>query len=413
MSSTTDTLRTTPLHAWHKAAGANMADFGGYEMPLWYPAGTRQEHLAVLTAAGLFDTCHMASLKIDGRDTLSLLQHCFTRDIAGLADGRCAYGAFLDENGHCLDDALVYRYGEGDFGIVVNAGMGPVITAHLQRHAADREVMVRDLTGLLGKIDIQGPLAARILAPLLADGTVLSDMVYFSFKGRPDDDSTIRLKNGEPLLLSRTGYTGEFGFEIFLAPEAVPGLWQALLDAGRDMGILPCGLAARDSLRSGAVLPLSHQDIGKWPFINHPWPFALPWNPEQSAFTKEFVGRAALEAGSNHHTLPFVGADPRKVGTEQARALDGAGKEIGTVLTCTTDMGITLHEGRIVSVTTPGLPQGIKFRGLSCGFVMVDRPLAPGAQVVLAEGGRSIPVTIVTDVRPDRSARKAMKNFLQ
>lgn len=405
-------LRTTPLHAWHKAAGANMADFGGYEMPLWYPAGTRQEHLAVLTAAGLFDTCHMASLKVEGRDALALLQHCFTRDIAGLQDGRCVYGAFLNEEGHCLDDALVYRYGAGDFGVVVNAGMGPVIAAWLGRHAVGREVELRDLSGALGKIDIQGPAAARILAPLLEDAAVLSAMVYFSFQGRPDDDSAVRLKTGEPLLLSRSGYTGEFGFEIFLAPEATPGLWQALLETGRELGLLPCGLAARDSLRAGAVLPLSHQDIGGWKFLGHPWPFALPWNTDQTAFTKDFVGKAALAAGCDRYTLPFVGADPRKVGTEQARVLDDTGREIGTVLTCTTDMGITLHEGRIVSVTTPGLPADLKFRGLACGFVLVDRPLTPGTGVVLAEGARSIPVTIVTDIRPDRSARKAMKNFL-
>ena len=150
-------------------------------------------------------------------------------------------------------------------------------------------------------MDIQGPLAAKILGRVLADAqAVFAGMPYFSFKGHFDDASpmadAVRLDDGTPILLSRTGYTGEFGFEIFLEPDKIRHLWQRLLVAGESYGIRPCGLAARDSLRAGAVLPLSHQDIGHWPFINHPWPFALPFTADQTGFTKDFIGRTAFQA---------------------------------------------------------------------------------------------------------------------
>ena len=137
----------------------------------------------------------------------------------------------------------------------------------------------------------------------------------------------LRLDDGTPILLSRTGYTGEFGFEIFLAPDKLQILWLRLLEAGHAHGIDPCGLAARDSLRAGAVLPLSHQDIGHWPFINHPWPFALPYTADQSAFTKDFMGRNALEAASDaDYTHAFVGMDLRKINAgEGSRVLDAEG----------------------------------------------------------------------------------------
>ena len=406
-------LRTTPLYPRHTDAGANMAPFGEYEMPLWYTAGAKQEHLAVLTAAGLFDTSHMATLHVTGKDALALLSRCFTRDPGTLAAGRCIYGAFLNEKGYAIDDAIIGRLGDEEFMVVVNSGMGGRLVSHLQNNSVGLDVSIRELSPGLGKIDIQGPQAARILAEVLEDPeSVFSGMVYFSFRGRPDSDSSVRLKNGTPVLVSRTGYTGEFGFELFLNAGSLTGLWDDLLNAGEPYGILPCGLASRDSLRAGAGLPLSHQDIGNWPFVNHPWEFALPWNEEATGFTKDFIGAEALLEGSGLYTCLFAGKDPRKVGAENAEVLDSGGKRIGRVLTCTTDMGITEYEGRIVSVATPDLPDSLRFRGISCGFVQVDRPLVPGTELVLREGKRTIAVSVTDRVRPDRTARKAMSNFL-
>ena len=174
--------------------------------------------------------------------------------------------------------------------------------------SAGGTAVITDLTDRLGKMDIQGPAAAKILGRVLADPkTVFAGMPYFSFKGHFDPASpladAVRLDDGTPILLSRTGYTGEFGFEIFLAPDKIQRLWERLLEAGHSYDIKPCGLAARDSLRAGAVLPLSHQDIGHWPFINHPWPFALPFTADQTGFYQGFhrTGRPGETAGALIH----------------------------------------------------------------------------------------------------------------
>jgi aminomethyltransferase len=226
--------QTTPLHQWHLDAGAHMADFGGYDMPLWYATGVKNEHLAVLTSAGIFDTSHMAYINVDGKDAFALLNYCVTRDLAPLAEGRCVYGAFLDEKGHCLDDALVYKFADTGFMVCVNAGMGESITAHLVAHANHRDVNITDLSGKIAKMDIQGVNAARILSPLIqSPEKVFDHMPYFSFKGHFDAGhpgaGAVNLNDGTPVLLSRSGYTGEFGFEIFLAPHAIVNLWQDVL----------------------------------------------------------------------------------------------------------------------------------------------------------------------------------------
>jgi aminomethyltransferase len=217
--------------------------------------------------------------------------------------------------------------------------------------------------------------------------------------------------DGTPILLSRSGYTGEVGFELFCERDKTVSVWETIMAAGAEFGLTPCGLAARDSLRAGAVLPLSHQDIGHWLYINHPWPFALSFK-QGGGFTKAFLGSKALDdAAGAAHTLTFVGQDLRKVDAHGAKVfLDG--EEIGTVLTCVTDMAIGRHEGRIYSIASPEKPEGLAIKGLSCGFIKVAGPLAPGTQVELRDGKRAIPVTIETDVRPDRSARKALKSFM-
>ncbi|MEW6439413.1 MAG: aminomethyltransferase family protein [bacterium] len=419
--------KRTPLFDWHKAGGAHMMEFGGFEMPLWYPTGAKREHLSVLTQAGLFDTSHMSVLEVRGPGGVDLLQLCFTRDLnacvpprrGALVSGRSVYGAFLNERGECLDDAIVFQLAEERYLVVVNAGMGSVVAAHLEAHRGRMAAEVFDLSEKVGKVDLQGPASARILrAVLSAPESALPGMSYFSFKGHFDvassRESEIRLTDGTPILLSRTGYTGEFGFEIFVRPERLVGLWESLLAAGRDLGLVPCGLAARDSLRVGAVLPLSHQDIGPWPFIRNPWEFALPFRPDRAGFTKDFVGaEALLGAADAEYTFPFVGFDPRKVADRgQAVVLDGSGKEIGSVLSCATDMGIGRHEGRIYSVVSPGRPQGFRPAGLSCGFLKVKPGLETGDTVALKDERRTVRVDVVADIRPDRTGRRPMRDML-
>ncbi len=416
----------TPLHDWHLARNANMAEFCGYDMPLWY-SSVKEEHLAVLTGAGIFDTSHMAVVTVTGQGAAELLQDCFTNDLDAcvgptrkpLTPGRCVYGAFLDDSGFTIDDAIVFFLSESNYMVVVNAGMGNSIADHLEKHCDGRNAVVTNLSDRIGKMDIQGPAAAKILKHVLADpGIFFAGMPYFSFRGHFDESSPkadmARLDDGTPLLLSRTGYTGEFGFEIFMNPDKLEHLWLRLLDAGKAYGIRPCGLAARDSLRAGAVLPLSHQDIGPWPFINHPWAFALPYTADRSAFTKDFIGRRALESlKTAEFTYAFVGKDLRKVSAGgESRVMTVEGDNIGTVLTCATDMGIGIHDGKIFSIASPDKPAGFSPKGLCCGFVKVSRQLPFGLQVSIADGRRSIAVTIVNDIRPHRTARRPMAEMI-
>ena len=413
------TRKTTPLNSWHRTHGANMADFGGFDMPLWYETGVKKEHLAVIRSVGLFDTSHMASVMVTGPGALALLQHTHTRDLQDLKDGRCVYGAILNEAGHVIDDAIVYRFRPDTYMVCVNAGMGPGVTAHFAAHQGDLEVNLTDLSGKLGKVDVQGKNAAKLISRIIAEkDEVFSSMPYFSFKGHFDADDplsgAVRLTTGTPVLLSRSGYTGEFGFELFVASDAVTALWEELMTVGKDLDVTACGLGARDSLRAGAVLPLSHQDVGHWKFINHPWMFALPLTPDGKGFTKSFLGDAALlDPADTFHTLPFVGDTLRKVGNgPETKVLDDQGEEIGMVLTCATDMAIGRHGDKILSIASPDLPPAFNAKGLSCGFIRVNRPLAAGTRVTLQEKKRKITVTVVTDVRPHRTARKKITNFI-
>lgn len=420
--------RKTVLRAWHEAAGARMGEFAGYEMPLWYPAGAATEHMAVLEKAGLFDTSHMSVLELRGPDSLDLLQFCLTKDLlrsqpAGggpLKVGRSAYGAFLDEAGQCLDDAIVFRQADERFLVVVNAGMGEKVATHLDAHRRGRKTEIEDLTGRVGKIDLQGPHSARILARALDEPErVLPDLAYFSFAGDFRDPQAgpageVRLRDGTPVLLSRTGYTGEFGFELFVPLERTEVVWKALLDAGRDFGIVPCGLAARDSLRTGAVLPLSGQDIGPWPFIRHPWEFALPFDREKQGFTKTFLGGGALLEGRElaWWTYPFAGRDVRKVaGRGRSVVLDAQGEEIGLVTSCTTDRAIGWHGSRIANVARPDRPPDFATAGLACGFLRSRKPLPSGEIVQLRDERRTIEAVIVEDIRPGRTARVAIREM--
>jgi aminomethyltransferase len=419
--------KKTPLYDWHVAQKANIVEFGDYLMPVWY-GSSKDEHMAVVTHAGLFDTSHMAVVRVHGAGAFDLLQWCFTRNLhacvgkdnAPITPGKCVYGAFLDEHGHAIDDSIVYKVADEEYVVVVNAGMGGTIAAHLESNARAKGLDARmtDMTDKLGKIDIQGPAAVKIMQKVLKDpAQVFDKLTYFSFKGHFDPASAFaggaQFLDGTPMLLSRSGYTGEVGFEIFVERVHAVKVWHLLMDAGKDLGLIACGLASRDSLRTGAVLPLSHQDIGHWTFIHHPWPFALPFNAAGDGFTKTFLGSAAVDKASDAPwTLTFVGNDVRKIDTHEAVVKDAQGNEIGTVLTCATDMAIGRHEGKIYSIASPNRPADAQIRGLCAGFIKVNAKLAPGTVIELKDSKRSLKVVIETDVRPDRTARKALTNFL-
>lgn len=403
-----DSPKETPLHSRHLQLGASMAPFAGWDMPLWYKAGAIKEHLAVVQAAGLFDTSHMDVIQVAGDAVREFLDFAFTRDLSEAQPGRCYYGAFLDERGFCLDDGIVYPITENRYAVVLNASMGAPIRSHLATLPDAAAVEVSEPLPRLAKLDVQGPAAAGLVAGLLRKPAELfARFPYFTFKGDFDlNQSEVELDDGTPAFLSRTGYTGEQGFEVFIPGDKAGAVWDRLLEAGAGKGLLPCGLAARDSLRTGAVLPLSHQDIGAWPFVNHPWPFALPLDSD-GAFDKKFNGSDAINPETAPHTLAFVGFDPRRVdGHGSTVLLDG--KEIGIVSTIVSDMAIGRVDGAVLSLSSPGKPEGWTPRGLCCGFVRVDRHLPPGTELTLKDARREIKVAVAADIRPDRTARKKL-----
>jgi len=337
-----------------------------------------------------------------------------------LYPGRCVYGAFLTNQGTVVDDTIIYQLEEYDYLAVVNAGMGDRAAQHLTIYKEDREVEIIDLTDSVGKIDLQGPLSGKILKKVLIHPeAVLEKMPYFSFKGQylanSSSPATVKLTDGTPVLVSRTGYTGEFGFEIFVDVLQLVSVWELLLESGQEFELIPCGLAARDSLRAGAVLPLSHQDIGAWPFINHPWHFALPFNSDETHFTKEFIGaKSLLNISQPEYTYPVVGDNVCKVSSPGSSVvLDSEENPIGSVLTCVTDMGIGRHHDKIYSIASPGKPTDFTPHGLCCGLVKVNKILKTGQILFLQDDRRTIRVRVVKDIRPHRTARRPINEMVK
>jgi len=242
-------LRRTPLNGWHEANGGRMVPFGGWQMPVQYAAGPRDEHQRVRTAAGLFDTCHMGRLLVDGPDAPAFLQRVQTWDIAKLDAGRAHYAMLLREDAGVLDDIFVYRLDAGWL-LVINASNRGKDLAHLSAVAAGMDVRIRDLSDATGMIALQGPAASRVLGRL-AGGA-----------GLPAFHRVAQRKiAGIEATLCATGYTGEPGYELIVPVVDCVGLWEALLAAGAADGLGACGLAARDSLRAEACLPLYGHEL--------------------------------------------------------------------------------------------------------------------------------------------------------
>jgi aminomethyltransferase len=247
---TTGSTQRTPLHAVHVAAGARMVDFAGWQMPVQY-TGVLEEHQAVRTRAGLFDVSHMGEVSVRGRGALAFLQHVTCNDVAKLVPGRIQYSALMTAAGTFVDDLLVYRLAEDAFLVVVNASNAVKDLAVLEAAARGFDVEVKDHSDRYALLAVQGPQALAIVSSLAAAD--VQALRYYSF--------TRTEVSGASCLVSRTGYTGEDGFELYAPPEAAEGLWRALMDAGAPRGLAPAGLAARDTLRLEACMALYGNDI--------------------------------------------------------------------------------------------------------------------------------------------------------
>ena len=241
-------LFQTPLAEWHKAHGAKMAGFAGWDMPIQYPSGIIAEHLHTREKTGLFDICHMGEFSLEGKGAAEALSRAVTVNIGTLKPGRCRYGFLLNENGGILDDLIVYRLDDEKFMIVVNGACRQSDFACL-RERLDPALAFSDISDEVAKLDLQGPESFAVLEKVLPGPW--RRLPYFGFTQEYDF-------GGKPLLVSRTGYTGELGVELYCAWNKAVELWELLLT---DERVKPVGLGARDTLRLEVGLPLNGQDL--------------------------------------------------------------------------------------------------------------------------------------------------------
>lgn len=292
----------TVLYESHLKLGAKMTEFAGWMLPLWYSRGQTAEHLAVRTACGLFDICHMGEFKITGRDASAFLDKMLTNRVQAMEDGQAMYHFMLNESGGVIDDCILYRWNANEYMLVVNAANIDQDFQWLSAHAKEKALQIENISAQTAKLDLQGPKAPQLLSKWVPKDT-LAGLRFFRFLPEVQID-------GMPVIVSRTGYTGDIGFELYTDVQNAVRLWDILLEEGKTYGILPCGLAARDSLRIEAGLPLHGHELSPNRIaLGHPWEFAFSWE-------KEFIGKKALlEAKANgkfSYVLPFVIHGPRK-----------------------------------------------------------------------------------------------------
>ncbi|QQE72922.1 glycine cleavage system aminomethyltransferase GcvT [Brevibacillus composti] len=246
------TLKRTPLFPVYEKYGAKTIDFGGWDLPVQF-SGIGQEHEAVRTKAGLFDVSHMGEVEVKGEKAFLYLQQMTTNDLSKLEVGQAQYSVFCYPDGGTVDDLLIYKYADDHYLLVINAGNTDKDFAWMQEHLIDG-VQIENISPQTAQLAIQGPLAESILQKLT--DTDLSAIGFFRFQRDVQID-------GISCLVSRTGYTGEDGFEIYLDHDKAIQLWDRLLEVGQADGLVPCGLGARDTLRFEAKLPLYGQELSQ------------------------------------------------------------------------------------------------------------------------------------------------------
>ncbi len=310
------TERKTPLYQEHVALGARMVPFAGYSMPVQYPTGALKEYEAVRgdESAGLFDISHMGQVRVEGRGALDFLQYVTTNDVARLAQGQVQYSALLDEDGGFIDDITTYKLADDAFWLCVNAANREKDVAHLEHQARRFDATVMDESDHTTLLALQGAAAQAMLAPL-ADGD--PDAIgYYRFAGMRIGDA--------PCLVSRTGYTGEDGFEIYLSNKAAVAVWRALLERGAQ----PAGLAARDMLRTEMGYALYGHEISAGVT---PVEAGLMWITKLDK--GDFIGREAVarrKAEGPRRVLVALELTGRGIPREGYPVL-AAGEEIGRV----------------------------------------------------------------------------------
>lgn len=312
-------LKKTPLNQVHRALGAKMVDFGGWDMPVQY-SGIIEEHKAVRTKAGLFDVSHMGEIRVKGPDALKFLQKMLSNDLSKVKTYQIQYNILCLPSGGVVDDLLVHKENDNDYLLVVNASNTDKDFKWFLEHKEDEDVEIIDESPETGQIAIQGPLAESILQKLT--DVNLADIKFYRY--------TYGQVDGVKCLISRTGYTGEDGFEVYCPQEKTVQLWNKLLEVGGD-NILPCGLGARDTLRFEAKLPLYGHEMSEE---------ITPLEAGLGRFValdkeEDFIGKSALKA-QKEAGVPrkVVGIEMLERGIPRAGyAVKKDGKEIGFITT--------------------------------------------------------------------------------
>lgn len=354
-------LRKTPLNARHRASNARMIAFAGWEMPVEY-SGITTEHLAVRTRAGVFDVSHMGEIEIAGKNALAAVQRFSCNDASLLKVGQAQYSGLLTPAGTFLDDILVYRMAPSHFMLVVNAANAAKDYGWISEQVAQiGEAAVVDSSNRYSLIAVQGPASHEVLQPLTSID--LAELRYYWFTHG-------EVANARAII-SRTGYTGEDGFEIFVPPNMSDRVWQALLEAGRGVDALPCGLGARDTLRLEAAMRLYGNDIDEsTTALEADLGWIVGWKKEQ------FIGRERLLEQRQK------GVARKLVGFEvMDRAIARHGCEI-------------VKDGRRVGVVTSGTQTPFLKKAIGMGYVPIDLA-APGTELEIDVRGRMTHARVV------------------
>jgi aminomethyltransferase len=354
-------LKKTALHARHRASGAKMVPFGGWDMPLEY-SGIAAEHIAVRTRAGLFDVSHMGEIEIAGTDALAAVQRISCNDASALQAGQAQYSALLTPRGTFVDDVLVYRLAPQHFLVVVNAGNIEADYAWIQEEIkAAGDVVAVNASSRYALLAVQGPAALDVLQSLT--GIDLGGMRYYWFAH--GEVANIRAT------VSRTGYTGEDGFEVFVPPQSADRVWQAILEAGRGVDLIPAGLGARDTLRLEAAMRLSGQDIdGTTTALEAGMGWIVGWKKD------DFIGAAALREQKAR------GVSRKLIGFEvPAGGIARTGHEV-------------VISGERCGAVTSGTQTPFLKKAIGMAYVPVEHA-ADGTDVEIDIRGRLVPARVV------------------
>lgn len=372
------TEKFTALHAEHAQLGASFTDFGGWQMPLKY-SSELAEHHAVRTSAGLFDLSHMGEVWVTGADAAAFLDYALVGKISAMAVGKAKYSLICAEDGGIIDDLITYRRpvaadGTDVFLVVPNAGNAQVVAEALATRARGFDVVVTDASAETSLIAVQGPKAQEILLRLVpaSQHALLTDLNYYAAV----EVEVLIAGAGQQLLLARTGYTGEDGFEIFVANDAAAALWQALIAISEPGELTPAGLASRDSLRLEAGMPLYGNELSR-----QGDPFAAGLGPVV-AVSKEgdFVGKAALVAAKEKGAGVSVGR--RLVG------LKGLGRRAGR------GHYPVLKDGVAIGEVTSGQPSPTLGYPVALAYVDVAHA-EPGSALDIDLRGKAEPFEVV------------------